>query len=82
MWVASVGADTYVSCLMSATHAEPDTKTFKQLKDILKKHYHCPRNVLTERIKFRERKQKEGEGVADFALALKKINLRRNWRKI
>ena len=73
--LASVGSDAYEVLFTACYPAEPDTKTFKELKEILLKHYHSPRNVLTERIKFRERKQKEGESVADFALALKKLSM-------
>ena len=59
--LASVGSDAYEVLFTACYPAEPDTKTFKELKEILLKHYHSPRNVLTERIKFRERKQRGGE---------------------
>ncbi|XP_064476115.1 uncharacterized protein LOC135390022 [Ornithodoros turicata] len=51
----------------------PATRTFDQLTAALKKHYLPSRSLIAERTRFHRRYQQEGESLADFAVALKRL---------
>ena len=71
--LSSIGASTYarLSDLLSPT--KPSTKTLAELTALLQRHYEPPRIVIAERFQFRTRVQKEGESMAEFDAALRKL---------
>ena len=50
---------------------KPSTKTYQQLVDVLKAHLKPKQIGIAERYRFRQRKKKDGEGVASYLVALR-----------
>ena len=66
-----IGPDAYKKLKTLVMPAKIETKTYEQLKTALTSHYKPKTKVIAERFKFYSRKQKTGETINDFVLALK-----------
>ncbi|XP_050561601.1 uncharacterized protein LOC126912631 [Spodoptera frugiperda] len=72
--ITVMGAESYELLVNLCTPHKPSTKTFEQITAIMEKHLKPKPSILAERFKFRQRKQKEGENIADYLAALKKLS--------
>ena len=52
----------------------PKEKTYKQLCELLSKHFNPEPLVIAERFRFHKRDQKQGESVTDFNVSLRKLS--------
>ena len=71
--LSKIGPDAFK---VLVDHFRPDavtSKTYAQLKDILRKHYRKDTCILAERVKFTMRHRKDGETVSQFLIALRAI---------
>ena len=73
--LSMIGPDAFTVLLNTCHPDDPSTKSFDNLMKILPKHYHAPKNKFLERKTFRERCQKDGESVSEFALELKRLSI-------
>ncbi len=71
--LSSIGASTYARLSDLLAPTKPSTKTLAELTALLQRHYEPPRIVIAERFQFRTRVQKEGESMAEFDAALRKL---------
>ena len=70
-----IGKDTY-SILNSLTAPDkPSTKKAEELNDILREHFEPKPIVISERYKFYNRAQKDGESLAQFIAELRKLTI-------
>lgn len=71
--LSSIGAPTY-SLLSDLLAPElPSGKTFGEISAVLQLHYEPKRAIIAERFHFHKRDQAEGESVANFDAALRKL---------
>ncbi|XP_063392275.1 uncharacterized protein LOC134677778 [Cydia fagiglandana] len=77
--ITVVGRDAYELMVNLCTPARPATKTFDQLKAIMKSHLQPKPSVLAERFKFRQRRQASDESIAEYVAALKKMSMTCNF---
>lgn len=72
-FITIIGPSAYETLKTLCSPEKPNTKEFNELVLILKHHY-APKKIITaERSKFYERKQKEGESIADFVEGLHQL---------
>ncbi|XP_049886416.1 uncharacterized protein LOC126380879 [Pectinophora gossypiella] len=71
--ITVIGSDAYELMVNLCTPEKPSTKSFSQLVKVMKTHLQPRPSLLAERFKFRQRSQKRGEKVADYAAELKKM---------
>jgi len=76
VFLSSIGVDAYKLIRNLCTPANPATKSYDDLKKLLKDHLQPEPNVILERFKFNSRNRSEGEKVADYVAELR--NLSRN----
>ncbi|XP_061728709.1 uncharacterized protein LOC133533696 [Cydia pomonella] len=77
--ITVIGSDAYELMVNLCTPARPATKTFDQLKAIMKSHLQPKPSVLAERFKFRQRRQASDESIAEYVAALKKMSMTCNF---
>ena len=65
-----IGSKTYSLLADLASPAEPSTKTFAELSELLKKHFEPKKMVVAERFRFHRRYRLEHESIMDFAAGL------------
>jgi transposase InsO family protein len=53
---------------------DPSTKAYADIVKIAENHYQTVRNTVTERVVFRERKQKTGESISNYIVELKMLS--------
>lgn len=53
---------------------KPDSKEFENVVKVLKDHLRPERDTYYERFVFNKRTQKEGRGVSDFAVQIRKLS--------
>ena len=68
-----VGAKTYALIKDLVAPNKPATKTFEELVKILEDHLNPKPLVISERFKFHQRNQKEGDSIAQFLAALRRL---------
>ena len=68
-----VGAKTYAMIKDLVAPNKPATKTFEELVKILEDHLNPKPLVISERFKFHQRNQKEGDSIAQFLAALRRL---------
>lgn len=73
--LALMGPATYTLLQNLVVPAQPEDKTFDDIVKILDAHMNPAPNKYAERIKFRERRQKECENIQQFAAELKRLSV-------
>ena len=76
VFLALVGAKAFGNLISMSVPDDPSTKTLAVLTEMLENFYKSQRNEITERMKFRESKQKENETVSEFIVDLKRLSIR------
>ncbi|XP_063529988.1 uncharacterized protein LOC134741147 [Cydia strobilella] len=71
--IAVMGEDAYHLLSTLASPAQPSTLTFTNAVTLLKNHLQPKPSILAERYRFRQRRQAEGESVAEYVAELKKL---------
>ena len=71
--LSAIGAPTFDRVCDLLAPEEPDTKTFAELSTLLTRHFEVPRVLIAERYRFRTRLQEEGETIAEYDAALRKL---------
>ena len=61
VFLALVDAKAFENLISMSVPDDPSTRTLEELTEMLESFYKSPRNEITERMKFLERKQKENE---------------------
>ncbi|XP_060881536.1 uncharacterized protein K02A2.6-like [Metopolophium dirhodum] len=74
MFLTLLGNDGYVLVRDLCTPFKPVDKSYDTLKEMLSNYINPKPNVLTERYKFKERKQGSEETISQFVTALKKLS--------
>jgi len=74
MFLTLLGNDGYVLVRDLCTPSKPVDKSYDTLKEMLSNYINPKPNVLTERYKFKERKQGSEETISQFVTALKKLS--------
>lgn len=74
MFLTLLGNDGYVLVRDLCTPYKPIDKSYDTLKEMLSNYINPKPNVLTERYKFKERKQGSEETINQFVTALKKFS--------
>lgn len=72
--ITFMGAASYELLVNLCTLAKPKTKTFEQITLVMKKHLQPKPSELSERYKFRNRKQLCSENISDYVAVLKKMS--------
>ena len=73
LFLATIGPSTYKLLKNLCAPDNPNTKTYAQLKNLLRNHYEPVPIVIAERHKFWSASQGEHESVADFVVRLKDL---------
>lgn len=73
--ITVMGAEGYELLVNLCTPVKPKSKTFAQITEIMQKHLQPKPSPLTERYKLRNRKQKDGESIAEYVAVLKKMSI-------
>ena len=73
VFLTVIGAKTYVLLSDLLAPAKPATKTNDELVAALKGHLQPKPVVIAERFRFHQRKQEEGEGVAQYMATLRRL---------
>ena len=71
VFLAIVGSSTYDLLRNLVAPKKPAEYKFKELVDVLQRHFEPAPLIIAERFHFHKRNQHEGEGVADYAAVLK-----------
>ena len=71
-----VGSKTYNLLRDLLAPTKPSSRKYKELVEVLAKHYDPKPLVIAERFHFHKRDQNEGQSVAEFSAALKKASER------
>jgi hypothetical protein len=71
--ITVMGAECYELLVNLCTPDKPTNKTFKQLTDILEQYLQPKPSILSERYKFRHRKQ-NNETISEYVAVLKKMS--------
>ena len=71
VFLAIVGSSTYDLLRNLVAPKKPAEYKFKELVDVLQRHFEPAPLIIAERFHFHKRDQHEGEGVADYAAVLK-----------
>ena len=72
--ITLIGSDAHALLKSLCTPEEPSKKTFAELCSVLKNHLQPKPSVITERYKFKERRQLENEEVKQYIASLKKLS--------
>ena len=73
MLLSAIGAPTFDRVCDLLAPEELDTKTFSELSTLLTRHFEVPRVLIAERYRFRTHLQEEGETIAEYDAALRKL---------
>ena len=73
MFLNLLGGKVYSLLRSLVSPTTPSTMTLADLKAVLKTHYQPKKVIIAERYKFHRRNQAEGESIADFVAALRKL---------
>ncbi|XP_048006523.1 uncharacterized protein LOC125241881 [Leguminivora glycinivorella] len=71
--ITVMGNQAYELLVTLCTPDKPASKKFAELVKVMSSHLQPKPSLLAERYRFRNRKKKEGESVADFVAELKKL---------
>ena len=71
--VSTIGPKTYAVLRSLMAPDTPQSKSFKTLVDVLKKHYDPKPLVIAERYTFNQRNQRQGESVAEYVAELRRL---------
>jgi transposase InsO family protein len=74
VFLALVGPSVFEVVTNMCFPANPSTKSYDDLVKIAENHYQTVRNTVTERVVFRERKQKPGESISQYIVELKMLS--------
>ncbi|XP_028168860.1 uncharacterized protein LOC114358897 [Ostrinia furnacalis] len=72
--ITVMGAESYELLVNLCTPEKPKSKTFLELTEIMTKHLQPKPSILAERYKFRNRKQKPDESIAEYMAVLKRMS--------
>ncbi|CAK1578752.1 unnamed protein product [Parnassius mnemosyne] len=72
--ITVMGAECYELLVNLCTPTKPKDKSFLEITNILEKHLQPKPSTLAERYKFRHRKQKSCETIAEYAAILKRMS--------
>ncbi|XP_073963079.1 uncharacterized protein [Choristoneura fumiferana] len=72
--ITVMGAECYELLVNLCTPKKPTTHSFQEITAILEKHLQPKPSVLAERFKFRQRKQGNGENLAEYVAVLKRMS--------
>ena len=73
VFLTIVGKSTYALLRNLLQPSLPKDKMFKDITEILKKHYQPALSVIAERFQFHKRTQKEEESVAEYVAELNRL---------
>ncbi len=73
VFLTVVGAKTYALLSDLLAPAKPSTKSYTELKEVLKAHLQPKPVIIAERFQFHQRAQKAGEDVASYMAALRRL---------
>jgi len=76
VFLALVGPKAFENLVAMTVPDDPTDKSFEELTKMLGDFYKNPRNEITERMTFRERRQRDGESIAEYILDLKRLSRR------
>ena len=71
--VSTIGPKTYAVLRSLLAPETPQTKQYKTLVDVLKKHYEPKPLIIAERYTFNQRNQRSGESVAEYVAELRRL---------
>ena len=72
--LSGCGASTYQLIRDLVAPAKPTTKTFAELVKLVQEHHQPPPSFIVQRYNFNMRNQKEGETIAQFVAALRRLS--------
>lgn len=73
MFLTVIGSKTYGILRNLLSPDKPSEKTMEELTKVLKEHFAPKKSIVAERCKFHKRFQKEGESLAEYAVAIKQM---------
>ena len=79
VFLALIGASAFELLTTLTIPDDVTNKTYVDMCTLLSNYHKTSKNKLTERINFRERKQKPNEGVAEYIVDLKKLTKHCNY---
>ena len=71
--LSSVGAVTYSLIRNLLAPVKPNSKTYKEIVDLVQKHVSPKPLVIAERFKINNRKQQDSESVSDYMCVLRRM---------
>ncbi|XP_043266601.1 uncharacterized protein K02A2.6-like [Venturia canescens] len=74
LFLTLLGSEGYALLSSLCTPVKPATKTFAELTTLIKNHLQPKPSIITERYKFKECKQKNGEDIKTYLANLKKLS--------
>lgn len=75
LFITLLGTEGYKLLRNLCVPIKPRDKSLLELVDLFKKHLNPKPNLIAERFKFKERKQKQGESISTFLAVLKQMSL-------
>ena len=72
--LSAMGAKAYKILRNLITPATPSDKSFKELVDVMKKHFCPPPSEIVQRFKFNTRMRQSGESVANYIAKLRALS--------
>ena len=79
VFLALVGPHAFEIVTNMCTPEDPMNKSYEELVKIAEDHFRVSRNPVTERVVFRERKQKPGESISKYIVELKMLSRHCNY---
>ena len=73
VFLTVIGSKTYALLSDLLAPVKPATKSYTELLEVLKNHLKPKPVIIAERFHFHQRQQKEGEGVAAYMAALRRL---------
>ena len=70
-----MGPDAYDILCDKTSPAEPDSKTYKEIIEIMKSHWSPEPLEIAENFRFRKREQAEGESIREYVAALQRLSI-------
>ena len=68
-----IGGKTYALLSDLLAPVKPSTKSFKDLQEVLQRHFEPKPVVIAERFRFHQRNQTSGESIADYVAELRRL---------
>ena len=72
--LSACGASTYQLIRSLLSPATPNDKSFAEIVAVMRDHYHPRPSIIVQRYTFNSRSRKEGESIAMYVAALKKLS--------